>query len=309
MPTNRATSDANDPFLLRVLLRTARPPFLILSPISVLLGMATAQAAGDRIDYGMLALLLLAAISAHISINTLNEYQDFKSGLDYRTKRTSFSGGSGALIAYPQAATKVLMTSAVALSVTMLVGLYFIWLRGLPVALIGIVGITLILTYTQWLNRHPWACLIAPGLGFGSLMVLGSHYVLAGSISLAAWLAAMLPFFLVNNLLLLNQYPDIMADRESGRRHFPIAHGVSVSNLVYGAFLLAACLTLAVGIGTGVFPRLATISLLPMLLSVYALNGAFRHQGDIGNHPHYLGANAAAAVSAPLLLAVAIAWS
>ena len=294
--------------MFRGLLRTTRAPFLILSPACILLGGATALAAGAEIDAGILALVMLAALSAHISVNTLNEYQDFRSGLDLKTRRTSFSGGSGALVAHPQLAMPVLMASAASLVVAVLIGIYFVWLRGLPIALIGSVGIALILTYTRWLNRLPWVCLLAPGLGFGILMVTGSHYALAGSFSPSAWLAALLPFFLVNNLLLLNQYPDIEADREHGRHHFPIAHGLQVSNLVYGAFLLAACLSLAIGIGTAIFPRLATMALLPMFLAAYALHGAFRHQENIGNHPQYLAANATAAVGAPLVLAIAIAW-
>jgi len=42
-------------------------------------------------------LALLGAFLAHVSVNTLNEYYDFKSGLDLETIRTPFSGGSGAL--------------------------------------------------------------------------------------------------------------------------------------------------------------------------------------------------------------------
>ncbi len=41
-------------------------------------------------------LALLGAFLAHISVNTLNEYFDFKSGLDLETIKTPFSGGSGA---------------------------------------------------------------------------------------------------------------------------------------------------------------------------------------------------------------------
>ncbi|MCH2157572.1 MAG: hypothetical protein MK096_02180 [Oleiphilaceae bacterium] len=37
-----------------------------------------------------------------------------------------------------------------------------------------------------------------------------------------AYLALLLPFCLSNNLLLLTQYPDIHADKNVGRRTFPI---------------------------------------------------------------------------------------
>ena len=295
-----------NPHPAQIVLRTARLPFLILSPVCVFLGLACALASGLSVDYGRFALILLAAVSAHVSINTLNEYQDFKSGLDFLTRRTPFSGGSGALVAQPQLAAQVFLASAVALFITLLVGGYFIWLHGLPVALVGTAGVILILGYTTHINRLPWLCLLSPGLGFGILMVNGSHYLLSGEFSLMAGLASLQPFFLVNNLLLLNQYPDLEADKKCGRRHFPIVYGIRVSNLVYAAFLLATCLVVAIGIGTALLPRLTIIALPPMLLSLYALHGAIRHHGEIGNHPKYLGANAAATVIAPLLLGIGI---
>src|SRR5690606_28083014 len=80
---------------------------------------------------------------------------------------------------------------------------------------------------------NPLLCLIAPGLGFGVLMVAGSHLLLAGSVDSRAWLASLLPFFLVNNLLLLNQFPDIDADRQAGRYHALIPWGVKRSAQIF----------------------------------------------------------------------------
>ncbi len=43
-------------------------------------------------------------------------------------------------------------------------------------------------------------------------------------------------FFLVSNLLLLNQFPDLEADRSAGRRHLPIVLGRPSSSQVFGYF-------------------------------------------------------------------------
>ncbi len=48
------------------------------------------------------ALVLLGALAAHGAVNALNEYADYRSGLDLRTARTPFSGGSGTLVDHPQ---------------------------------------------------------------------------------------------------------------------------------------------------------------------------------------------------------------
>ena len=56
-------------------------------------------------------------------------------------------------------------------------------------------------------------------------MVVGTHIAVAGRYDTAAGIAALVPFFLVSALLLLNQFPDVEADREAGRRHLPIVWG------------------------------------------------------------------------------------
>jgi len=80
---------------LKTVFKVIRPSFLVLSPVCVFLGLSTSLENGSPIKVYRLLIILLGAISAHTSVNTLNEYYDFKSGLDLKTKRTAFSGGSG----------------------------------------------------------------------------------------------------------------------------------------------------------------------------------------------------------------------
>ncbi len=117
----------------------------------------------------------MGAMSAHISVNMLNEYHDFKSGLDFKTKKTPFCGGSGALPNNPEIANLVLLFGLLALFITLAIGIYFITIIGTTILPIGLLGFVIIVTYTQWLNRMPLLCLIAPGLGFGLLMFVGSQ--------------------------------------------------------------------------------------------------------------------------------------
>ncbi len=146
----------------------------------------------------------------------LNEYIDFKSGLDLHTIKTAFSGGSGALPANPNAANLTLIMGLITLTLTALIGIYLLLTKGSLILPIGIAGIVLIITYTPWLNKHPLVCLLALGLGFGVLMVVGTYVVLAEQYAQLAWLLSIPPFLLINNLLLLNQYPDIYADANIG---------------------------------------------------------------------------------------------
>lgn len=291
---------------LKSVLLSFRPPFLVLTPVCIFLGLSTALAAQVAFNSLTVMLVLLGAIAAHISVNTLNEYHDFNSGLDLNTRRTPFSGGSGALPDNPGAATAVLLAGLLSLLITIAIGIYLVAQTGISILPPGIAGIILITSYTQWINRAPWLCLVAPGLGFGTLMVVGTHLVVTGHYSGPVWLVSLVPFFLTNNLLLLNQYPDIQADARAGRRTFPIVFGVTASNAVYALFMVAAYATVAALTLLAVIPVAGIMALLPLPLSLYALQGAVRYTSDIGEHPRYLAANVAAAILTPLILAIVI---
>ena len=185
-----------------------RVPFLILTPACVLLGLGTATRSSGHIRVIQFIFLLIGAVAAHISVNAFNEYFDFRSGLDFRTSRTPFSGGSGTLPLSPSLAQQALRTAIATFAITILIGLYFLMLRGLLLLPLGLFGLLIIVAYTPWMARNPFLCLIAPGLGFGPLMVMGTHFALTGEYPWTAFVASLVPFFLVNDLLLLNQFPD-----------------------------------------------------------------------------------------------------
>lgn len=290
----------------KIVLKTIRPSFLTLTPVCVFLGFSTSLATTAPISIVNFILVLTGALFAHISVNTLNEYYDFKSGLDFKTEKTPFSGGSGALPDNPEVAKLTLALGLASLLLTILIGIYLIQKQGFQILPVGIAGVVLVVTYTQWLNRFPLLCLLAPGLGFGVLMVVGTHMVLAGANSLLPWLVALVPFFLMNNLLLLNQYPDIKADADVGRKTFPIAFGLKKSNFIYALFMAAAYSLILLLIVKGDIPKLSIIALAPLFLSLFALSGAIKYSVKIGSHPRYMAANVAAAMLTPLLLGIAI---
>lgn len=291
---------------IRAIVKTLRLPFLVLTPVCVFLGLGTALQTYARIDVLSVLLALLGAISAHISANTFNEYYDYHSGLDSKTNRTPFSGGSGALPETPKLADAVFVVAVCSLAITILIGIYFVYLHGVSILPLGLVGVVIVTTYTQWINRFPLLCLIAPGLGFGPLMVVGTHFVLTGEYSGLALTVSLVPFFLVNNLLLLNQYPDLQADLSVGRNHFPVAFGTTRSNIVYGVFMIAGYLTIIIGVAADYLPKTSLIALISLIAATVALFGAIRYATNVNKLIPYLGMNVAVAVLTPLLLGVAL---
>jgi len=283
-----------------------RLPFLILGPVCAFLGIGTAVWRMGQVSVFYSTLAVVGAVTAHISVNAFNEYFDFKSGLDFKTKATPFSGGSGTLPAKPKAAGSALTTAWITLGITALIGLYFLWVRGLALLPLGLLGLIVIYAYTTWITRSLLICLIAPGLGFGVLTVMGTDFVLTGHYSWTAFIASLVPFFLVNNLLLLNQFPDVEADRAVGRKHFPIVIGRRASSLIYGAFLLLAYLSLGIGVGLGYLPAWSLLGMLTLFLAAPVAIGAYRYADDIPKLVPYLGQNVIINIVTPVLMAVGL---
>ena len=292
-----------------VIFKSMRTPFLVLTFACVFLGVSVAVVDQIAVSIPLISLALSGALLAHISVNTLNEYSDFKSGLDFETVRTPFSGGSGALPKNPEMGSTVLFVGVVASVLLLVIGTYFVWQYGGEIIPMGVIGLTIIATYTGWINKHPLICLVAPGVGFGLLMVTGTSYVLFGEYTTLSWLVAVIPFFLVNNLLLLNQYPDIKADANAGRNHLPIAYGVKHSSFIYGLFALATVATIIAYVATGYLPVLSLIALIPMPLAFYSLHGALKYGEAIGSHPQYLAANVVVTIATTSLLGLSLILS
>ena len=290
----------------KLLFANTRPPFLVLGPVCVLVGVGTAYWQAGSVNWLHVLLIVIGAVSAHACVNVFNEYFDFKSGLDAKTQRTPFSGGSGALQANPEKVRATFWLAWGTFALTALIGMYFVWLQGWQLLPVGILGLVLLVTYTLWWVYHPFLCLIAPGLGFGVLMVMGTHFALTGSYSWTAFVASLVPTFLVSDLLLLNQFPDVEADRSVGRRHYPILVGRKTSLVLYGVLLLLAYLSIVVGVLLNLLPIYCLIALLTAILAWRAYRGVRGNEDSLPNIVPSMGMNVMVNLATPVLLAVGL---
>jgi 1,4-dihydroxy-2-naphthoate octaprenyltransferase len=291
---------------MKQILGTIRLPFLILTPACVLLGIGTALWTSGSVNAIYVILASMGAVSAHISVNALNEYFDFKSGLDFKTSRTPFSGGSGILPENPGMAGHALLIGGISLVITGLVGVYFLFIRGLLLLPLGLAGLIVVSLYTVWFTRYPLLCLIVPGLGFGVFMVMGTDFVLTGNYSWTAFIASLVPFFLVSNLLLLNQFPDVEADKGVGRRHFPIVIGLRKSSMIYGVFLMLSYCSIIFGVLSQKLPMYSLMGMATLAMAIPAFAGAYRHGRNIQRLMPYLGLNVIVIILTPVLVAVGL---
>lgn len=288
------------------LLRATRPPFLLLSPLCALLGVALAWQQRGGLVGREVGLVLLAALLAHAAVNLLNEHHDFRSGLDLLTSRTPFSGGSGALPGEPRAASRVWWAAVAALLGVVAIGGHFVWLRGWPLLAVGLLGLALVIGYTRWLTRFPWLCLLAPGLGFGPVMVAGTLLALGGTLDEGVALVSLVVMLLASELLLLNQVPDVDADRRAGRRHLPIVLGINAAGGLVAGLLAAAYTLLLWGLLVGWLPVGAWLTLLPLPAAVWMVRRLPHALGEPEALSVLMGSNVVILLATLVLLAAAL---
>ena len=294
---------------LKGLLGPMRVPFLILTPACVLVGIGTALWIQGSVNVVYAIVILIGALATHISVNAFNEYFDFKSGIDFQTKRTPFSGGSGTLPENPALEKQALATAIISLVIVGLVGIFFVSIHGWGLLPLGLLGMIVIFTYTPWIANHPLICLVAPGLGFGTFMVNGTHYALTGSYSWTAFIASLVPFFLVSDLLLLNQFPDVEADKTAGRRHYPIVIGRRSSSWIYNGFLLMSYVSILIGVLLNLLPPLSLLGLITIVLALIVGKRAYTYADDIPNLIPSMGLNVLINILTPVLVSVGLFFS
>jgi 1,4-dihydroxy-2-naphthoate octaprenyltransferase len=264
---------------LKVWLLETRPQFLLLSVALVLLGTAIAWHEG-YFNLFKFVLTMLGLVLAHSSVNILNDYFDYKSGIDLETSRTPFSGGSGIL---PDGLLKpkgVYIYGVGCLLAALAIGIYLTSISGwqlLPLILLGGPVIYFYTSHlTKWLAGEFWA-----GLGLGTLPVLGTYFVQTGSYSVEAVVASLAPGFLTANLLFLNEFPDIEADKKGGRYNLVIALGYKTAGRLYAGLMALTYLSIVCGVILKLMPPASLIGLASIPFAFKAISITFKHYDNI----------------------------
>ncbi|MDX1353025.1 MAG: prenyltransferase [Thiomicrorhabdus sp.] len=291
---------------LKTIIQATRPNFLLLSVAIVFMAASIAHYEMNNWSWLHFAITLIGAVLAHAAVNLLNEYQDHQSGLDFTTQKTPFSGGSGALQANPLASLAVFNAFKAVVALLLLIGVWVIYSIGWQIVPIGIAGLLLIILYTRVITQKPWLCLISPGLAFGPIMVLGSYFVLTGEFSLLAFVLSLIPFFLVNNLLLLNQIPDIKADSTVGRFNILMVFGVKKAIYLFALFEILALITLIFALGYFELPQVLILAGLAFILAPPMIWLAFKQYQQIDKLMPALTMNVIINIVTPTLVGLAL---
>lgn len=208
-------------FSLKVWLRAIRFRFLAASAIAVSCGLAL-TACLNPLEFSVLnaILIYLGVFCLHSSVDLLNDYFDFKRGIDLRTKKTKFSGGTGVLPEGLLSPTRVYLAGIVFLLIGLMIGGFFVFSKGYIIGLILLFAAISILLYSTKL--------VNLGLGElfvgikGMLIVVGTYYVQTSMLAVEAAVLGAVVGLLSSTVLYVNSIPDIKPDREGGRRTLAI---------------------------------------------------------------------------------------
>lgn len=262
-----------------------RPPFFVASVMPVLVGTAWAGATYHRFNGLLFGLALAATMLAHAATNVFNDVGDDVIGADSgNTDRIyPYTGGSrfiqSGLLSRIQMIRLALGLAASAL----LLGVVLTVLRGPGVILFGMAGLALGLLYSL-----PGVQLSARGLGeaavaigFGAVPVIGGAWLQSARIDAGALLLCVPVGAWAAAILVINEVPDVDADRRANKRTLVVRWGARGARWIYVALTATALLAAAAAIVThNLTPWFAAPAFVLMTLAVKAAGGISTEPGS-----------------------------
>lgn len=255
-------------------IKESRAPFFTGSIIPVLLGSALAWYDTSSFLWLNFFLTLIGIVLIHAGTNMANDYFDHVSGCDEANLNpTPFSGGSRMIQNGLIPPKKVLYASLIALSIGSGIGLYLNYVSERNVILIlGIIGIFLAFFYTANPFKIAYKTFgeLAVGIGFGPLIVMGSYYVQAQSLSIREFLISIPIGILIALILYINEFPDYDSDKQVGKKTLVVVLGKKKAIVLYHILLFTTYLAIILLIVFKALPYMCLIALISLPISIKA---------------------------------------
>ncbi len=253
-----------------------RPRTLPAAAAGVTMGAALAWRDGYfRLDAALIC--LLAALLLQIGSNLANDVFDFERGADTHERLGPTRVTQAGLLTPAQVKTGM----GVVFALAALLGLYLIWLGGLPILIIGVAAIVSAIAYTGGpfpLGYH--------GLGdifvfifFGLASVAGTYYVQAGFVSAAAWWMSIPPGLIITAILVVNNLRDLENDRKGNKNTLAVKLGERATRIQYLICLLVAYLTLPLAAFLGLISWFSLLAWLSLPLAFRAAQVVMTQRG------------------------------
>jgi len=267
--------------MLSVWLRVIRVRFLLASVIAVSVGLALNWQQNFSID-PLDAILIFAGVMAlHASVDLLNDFWDFKRGIDTKTKRTKMSGGTGVLPEGLLKPSSVYRAGLGFLLIGSVIGSYFVVTDGIIIGIILGFAILSIYFYSTKI--------VDSGLGEffvavkGSMIVIGAYFIQSGQITIESILGGIVVGVLSSLVLFIASFPDHDADKSQGRKSLVIAVGKEKAAKLFWIFPLVSYFTIIIGVSANLFPLISLITFLTIPLMIKSGLGLRKNFDSIEN--------------------------
>ena len=265
--------------LLSVWLRVIRVRFLLASVIAVSVGLAMNWRQNSTIDPLAAVLTFAGVISLHASVDLLNDYWDYKRGIDTITKRTKMSGGTGVLPEGLLQPSSVYRAGIGFLILGSVIGFYFVLTDGIIIAVIlGFAILSIYFYSTKIVDSGLAEFFVAVK---GTMIVLGTYFIQSNQITLESILGGIVIGVLSSLVLFIASFPDHDADKSKGRKTLVIAVGKKNATFLFWVFPTISYSVIMLGISIGVFPLLSLITLFSLPLVVKAGLGLKRNFNSV----------------------------
>ena len=272
------------------LFNATRPKFYPASVLPVIAGSAWGFAVTGGFQWGVFIVALLATVLVHAGSNVLNDVGDELSDGANDDRIYPYTGGSRFIQAGILNAVAMARLGAGLLVAAALLGLLLLIEKGPMILVFGLAGVALAVLYSIGPVRLSSIGLgeLSIGIAFGVIPVTGAAWLQSGLVDTAAVVFSVPIALWVTAILLINEVPDIAADRLAGKGTLPVRFGPGVTAVLY--FLLhlgaaAATTWLAV---RGYLPILAPA--VPVLLLFLAGRSAMAIRHGIDNREAMTGA-------------------
>ena len=247
-------------------IRVIRIRFLLSSVIAVSVGLAISWWHIGQIDIFYSIMTVCGVVALHASVDLLNDYWDFKRGIDSQTQRTKMSGGTGVLPEGLLQPKQVYRAGLGFLIIGAIIGSYFVIIDGVVIGLLlGFAVISIYFYSTKIVDSGLAEIFVAIK---GTMIVLGTYFIQTLEINLAIIMGGIFVGVLSSLVLYVTSFPDYDADKAKGRKTLVIALGKKEAVPIFWVFPIAAYSVLISGIIYEIFPVYCIISfaLIPLLI-------------------------------------------
>jgi|Deesub1362B_J571_1020462.scaffolds.fasta_scaffold00004_1 1,4-dihydroxy-2-naphthoate octaprenyltransferase len=258
-----------------------RAPFLVAGVPPVVLGALVALNVIGTIDIWLLLLTLFGVLLSHISVNLLNDYFDHK----YRTDVVNtqfirpFSGGSRVIQMGLLTPLEVLLGGLLSLIIAVGIGLYLSIVSSYLVLLIAVIGLFSILFYNAPPLRLSGKGIgeFVVGLNFGVLVALGSFVVQTKTLTLDPLFPSIPLAILVSLILIINEFPDVYADKETDKKTIVVRLGREKARWLYLSLMATVYIYTIIVSVIGFIPIYGLLSLFTLPLTIYSIKYLFNY--------------------------------